>query len=681
MDATAADGTKHYFPDDTDPAVIDKVMKDYANSSMSLADKAANFNIFDYLGLNSPSTQPNTPSQNAMLSTLNQQDNTGQVMASEMVKGVPVGGRFVNQTPEMSQFEEQHPWGSKGLQVAGGALATAPLFTGAAIPGLWGSLGAAAGVGGLLSSADTATDQLLKNGDVDWKQLGISGLIGAGGGVAGNILGYVVGKGVGAAADRVRSMISSGAFDGVDPLAVVKFAKAAQASGLTDAEITNKLAEGGPQMFASEFGPELEGQATGVATKAGGAGQTILRNAFNARSADAANRIENAVTDAMGPRVNVVQAQLDREAARKAATGPLYEAFRNSTIAPTPEIDALMDRLDAAGALGAAAKNMKIGGNPMVNYFFTQDPLTGEMSLDSKSVPTPEFFDWAKRALDDKIGSAFRQGEKGTARLYTDLKNDTVNTIDAQTPVWKRARATWSSSAAIDNAVEAGQNMFENSTRPDQLRVDLRNLSPPELQAMLTGARDVAAGVMDRTRLGSTRELDLFQAPANQQKLRMLLQAVHGPDAGNVATDNLITSMNRERMFANSRTETIMGSQTARRLASQKDIEDPQGTLASLAHRYAFHVQPGQLLELGALPEREAAGIAGRQATMRESLARLLTSQGPAAAQNLRNALQYTVPSQTLSPATARLIELLGRTAAPAYARPHITVKPNNQQQ
>jgi hypothetical protein len=303
------------------------------------------------------------------------------------------------------------------------------------------------------------------------------------------------------------------------------------------------------------------------------------------------------------------------------------------------------------------------------------------MSLDPKSVPTPEFFDWAKRTLDDKIGAAYRANEKDVARVYTDLKNDLVNTIDKQTPGWKQARTAWGSSAAIDTAVEAGQNMFENSTRPDQLRVDLKNLSPPELQAMLTGARDVAAAVMGRTRLGSARELDLFQSPANQQKLRMLLQAIHGPDAGNTATDNLITAMNRERMFAGSRNETIMGSQTARRLAAQRDLEEPQGTLASLAHRYAFHVQPGQLLELGALPEREAAGIAGRQATMRESLARLLTSQGPAAASNLRNALQYTVPSQMLNPRVARMIELLGRTAAPVYARPHITVTPNNRQQ
>jgi hypothetical protein len=321
---------------------------------------------------------------------------------------------------------------------------------------------------------------------------------------------------------------------------------------------------------------------------------------------------------------------------------------------------------------------MRIGGNPMANYFFTQDPITKEFDLDPKSVPTPEFFDWAKRALDDKIGSAFRQGEKGTARLYTDLKNDLVNTIDKQTPVWKQARTAWSSSAAIDNAVEAGQNMFDKHLRADQLRVDLKNLSPPELQAMLQGARDAAGGVMDATHRGSTKEMDLFQAPAAQQKLRMLLQAVHGVDAGNAATDNLATAMNRERMFANSRTETIMGSQTARRVAAQKDLENPQGIIGNVAHRYGLHVVPGQALELAALPEREATGIASRQATMREALARLLTSQGPVAAQNLRNALQYTVPSQELNPTVARLVEKLSRSAAPTYVRPHITVTPNN---
>jgi hypothetical protein len=89
IEAEAADGSIHEFPDGTDQAVIDRAMKSYANSSMSLGDKVANFNVFDALGLNKPSTQPNTPAQQDIENSLNTQrlDTSGTTMASEMVKG------------------------------------------------------------------------------------------------------------------------------------------------------------------------------------------------------------------------------------------------------------------------------------------------------------------------------------------------------------------------------------------------------------------------------------------------------------------------------------------------------------------------------------------------------------------------------------------------------------------
>jgi hypothetical protein len=221
----------------------------------------------------------------------------------------------------------------------------------------------------------------------------------------------------------------------------------------------------------------------------------------------------------------------------------------------------------------------------------------------------------------------------------------------------------------INNAVEAGQGLFNRTIRPDQMRVDLQRMSQPELEAMLQGARDSAAHVMDATYRGSTRELDMFQAPQSQQKLRMLLQAVHGQDAGNEATDNLITAMNRERGFSNVRTTAIQNSETARRLAYQQEVVPPPGFFERGTHGYSPHVTPGVVTHLGAIPEREAIGLADRYSRMREHLANLLTSRGQAAGRNLSNALQYTVPSTTVSPMTRRFIDLLGRNVAPTVLR------------
>ena len=162
--------------------------------------------------------------------------------------------------------------------------------------------------------------------------------------------------------------------------------------------------------------------------------------------------------------------------------------------------------------------------------------------------------------------------------------------------------------------------MFRRSVRPDQFRLDLERLSDPEWQAMLQGARDAAVETMDATYRGGARELDLFQSPANQQKLRVLLQRAYGTDQGNAATDNLITAVNRERNFANSRTTTIMNCETARRVSAA--LGGPAGPDRGPGTQVRAPCCPRPGARTAGPLERQAAGIADRQATMRESLAR-----------------------------------------------------------
>lgn len=54
-------------------------------------------------------------------------------VSPSLVKGVPIAGRFVPQTPELSEFEKEHPYVSKGLNIAGGTAATLPLAAGASM--------------------------------------------------------------------------------------------------------------------------------------------------------------------------------------------------------------------------------------------------------------------------------------------------------------------------------------------------------------------------------------------------------------------------------------------------------------------------------------------------------------------------------------------------------------------
>jgi hypothetical protein len=671
IQAEAADGTIHEFPDGTDDAVIDKAMKAYHTS---FADKIANFNVFNVGGINKPASAPNTPAQESIIAALNNQNNRGQLYASEMMKGIPIGGNFVTQTPEMSEYEEQHPLASGALRFAGGAISTAPLSAlGVGAGAGLGALGTAMGTTGALSAADTATREALDNGveNIDWGKVGLSGTIGAGAGVGGVIAGGLLGKGLGKLTDALYSRFSSqGPLSNFDRMAVQKAAQALRAAGLTDAQITGRAAELGPHGFLAEYAPEFTGQA-GATAALPGPGAGVVRNAFGQRAAQTSDRIEQAMTDTMGGRLDLAAQSAAREAAQKAAAKPLYDAFRQTSIEPTDELRDLMPRLQAAGVVGSAARKMQVQGEPLFNYFFKRDPLTGQMTLDTESVPTAQLYDYLKRGLDDKVGTAYRAGEMDDARMLTGLKNELVDAVDKQTPIWKAARDSWAGPASIQTALETGQELFKRSTRVDEFAQDLKRIGAPEAEAMLQGARDSIAGMMDATSRGSTAARDLFRAQAPQQKLQMLLSKVYGPQEGARRTNDLVTNMEREYAFANSRSQTIYNSETARRLKVGATLEPPQeGFLDKLMHTYSPHVTPFNFLQLTGIPERARYGASNRYEAMRGELARILTAQGPLAQQYAQALRGYQPPSETVGPMTQRIIDYLMRSGAVTSTRP-----------
>ena len=82
----------------------------------------------------------------------------------EFAKGVPVMGGLIPQTPEMTQYEQEHPWKSGALNMAGGMAAMAPLAMAApevfgARMGLRGLLQGSAAMGGI-GAADEATREV-----------------------------------------------------------------------------------------------------------------------------------------------------------------------------------------------------------------------------------------------------------------------------------------------------------------------------------------------------------------------------------------------------------------------------------------------------------------------------------------------------------------------------------------
>lgn len=555
------------------------------------------------------------------------------------------------------RVEEEHPYGATAAKVAGAVAGTAPLVAGA--PAAFG-IGdmpwvVRALTGGTTSSGIAAADAAARGENVP-AAAAVGALGGAALPIAGKAIGSLGGKVAGAVAEE------TGPLAGMNQQALGWASRAAKADGLTDAQIAEKSAD--PQRFLFEYGPNLFGRAQGTAVLPGQGKQELLA-AIDKRSAGAPQRIESAITDVMGPRVNVATLTREGIAERKEAAGPLFDAFRTTQVHPTDELKALVPVLEKDGLLAAGRHLMELETAatgrphpPTMNFF------TGG---DRKDWPTTESFQYIKQAIDDKIGSSFVEGRPTNAtRIYTLLKKKLDSSIENANPeaaaVWKQARDAWGTPSGIMNARQRGQEAWLPSYRRDEMLYDLTEMSAPERTAFKQGARDALAKKFDDNIHGNRQVRDQLLAPTNQEKLDYLATNK------DVKSQTLIDKLEAEREFAATPGAIKGGSQTSAREQSAAELKpDPSETFAHrVRHMYLPHVTPEMLIPRS-LEKVAAASQASKFEAARDALAPLLHKQGPEAAEMLRALVGWQGPvSGRIDTGATNLLQMLSRGVQPA---------------
>lgn len=320
--------------------------------------------------------------------------------------------------------------------------------------------------------------------------------------------------------------------------------------GETPQSITEGLRRMGPSGFMGDLTPSMTDIAGGIADSPG-PGKTIVREAYRQRAADAAGRIDAHVTRAMGPPTNIVEQKQFLTEARKAAADPLYEQWRTMQVHPTPEIQALIPRLEKAGAFDQAEKISAISGEPMNRSFFVGGP--------QKEFPTTQKWDYVKRGLDSKIDQAYAAGDKTLARHLIGLRSEMVSEIEKTNAgqVWKQARQEFADRSALIDQIDRGRDTFLGSRSGlsvDEFRDELRGLSGPEVQARVQGARAAINEAMFDSIRGQTTMRDKLLARNNQQKLELLL--------GDQRARGLVHDLESERFLSAQDQNVRGGSQT-----------------------------------------------------------------------------------------------------------------------
>lgn len=583
--------------------------------------------------------------------------------------GDSFGERYSNALDQVrnvsKQFAEENPKGSMAANVAGGIASAIPLAMtgpGAVAMGLRGpSMALRALGGGIGQGTIGGTDAALR---------GDNPLVGAGVGAAGGILGPMAGEAVGAGGSALANYVwpRQGPLKAVDPININRLMNAI--SGESDQTLNAASQRVGPHGFLGDLNQGLT-DLTGATAVTPGTGKSMVRSAYQTRADAQGPRIESALTQALGPKLDQVQLAHMTTEARKASADPLYSQWRNMEVHPTQAIKDLIPRLREAKAFGMAKELAGIAGEPINQNFFTGGP--------QKAFPTTQSWDYIKQALDRRISQAYnKEGGGPLARKLLDLKHDMIDEI-RKTPagkIWDQARSTFADHSSLLDQMVAGRDTFlggRSGTTVDQLRHEIQTLSVPEMVARRQGLRAAAQEALGQTETGDTRLRTLMLAPNNQEKIRLMM-------GNKTAADELIGALKSEKHLSEKAMDVLGNNATGASnvgRAERKNMLMPEP-----AKEYGLDLQkPATWLPPSIRDQFSIAGMINAQrgsahSAANEQLAKILTLPNNSSSIDLLRALRNEGARQTKNYAGSRAIGdvLSGAIAGPgtSVSRRHV---------
>lgn len=194
----------------------------------------------------------------------------------------------------------------------------------------------------------------------------------------------------------------------------------------------------------------------------------------------------------------------------------------------------------------------------------TMDTPAGPMPL-----RTPEMLHYMKLALDDMLDVGKKTGEGGLGKTtlgkIAKTKQEFLNLVDAQVPVFKAAREAWAGPTALKTAVEDGVQAAKSRVNVDALAKQVQALSPSEQEFFRRGYLQTLRERID--------DMGLKPQEIRSAGFEKRMRSVFGGEA-----DDIVNALRQEVDLTAAGQQVVRGSQTAERL---QDIADIEGGLVS----------------------------------------------------------------------------------------------------
>lgn len=478
-------------------------------------------------------------------------------------------------------YGEEHPIASTAADITGQAMALGPMAGGPAsiaatrvapaadtlitnatqrMMGMRGnSLGSrffqgAAGMGAL----ETGNQLLKGNNPLDQGFFGPVPMA-----MAGGALGPIAGEAISAGGNRLMNWRprTSGPLAGVNSTGRNMLVNAVE--GETPASLAEAQRHFGPSGMLADVNQQTTDLAGGLADVPG-AHKGVVREAYRERAGGQKDRIIQSLDKNTVPQVDIAHLGRLIEQDQQTLSKPLYDQFRSMQVQPTPEIKALIPRLEAAGAFSKAEEIAGISGRPFEKKFFTGGS--------QKEFPTTEAWDLVKRSLDSRISAALdaTKPDKNVARELMKLKEDMLNEIDKTPagPVYKAAREKFAEYATLQEQMKEGGKTFVRNHTADELKYEMSLLTPFEQAARRQGARNEVQNIIENSHLGDTMARNKLLTDAGQKKLEILF--------GKPKAERLITDLKAELNMSAKKEEVIGGPSTSAKQMRRDLVQPPK---------------------------------------------------------------------------------------------------------
>jgi hypothetical protein len=421
---------------------------------------------------------------------------------------------------------------------------------------------------------------------------GLSG-VGAGDDTAGRVIGGAAGAGTGAVLGAVAPAAIEGVVQGArgvatpianavrgirDPEseAARRVALAIQrdisadpqaAARLTPAEFGASVQSGGPAKIMDIGGDTTRALARSSANTSP-EGRTILNNTINDRFEGQSERVKGWLNDTFNyPSAHAQQQAIEQTA--KAVNRPAYAKAYQDGDKPlwSPELQRIVGSPDVVDAMRNAAEKGKsraiVDGFGGFNSSVQISPSgVVEFTRGKNGQPTYpnlQFWDYTKRALDDKAKALARSGYDSEAGVVKQLAGQLRGELDNMVPSFAKARAGAANFFGAENALEAGQNFVMQNFQTPAVRQQLAKMSPTERGLFQDGFVSRLMDTLDKT--GDRRSVlnTIAANPAAREKLNLVM----GPQRAS----ELEAGLRAEGIMDLARKSVQGNSTTARQLA------------------------------------------------------------------------------------------------------------------